>query len=159
MRPTVEKTDDNGRAEGAVSYNALHDVLRAEFRRNYLGIGGEDISWPAPKYPSFFLFRRQLEQPVWIAKTKRTIEYGEKGKPVHTYLNGVPSEVLEEEVLAVQSCAATRLTTDPFLNTSCCSSVPKECTSCGYQRSFEPKRTNPEQMDHARPVPSRAWRL
>lgn len=42
----------------------------------------------------------------------------------HTYL---------EEVPVVHSGANTRLTTDPFFNTSCCSSV--RCTSCGYQRS------------------------
>lgn len=71
MRPTVEETDDNGRAEGAVCHDALNDVLGAEFRGKYLGIGGEDLSWPAPNHPSFFLFRRQLERPVWIAKTKR----------------------------------------------------------------------------------------
>ena len=81
-----------------------------------------------------------------------------KGKSEHTYLNGTSSAVLEEEVLAVQSRASTRLTMDPFFNTSCCSSVQKEYTSCGYWRTSEPKQTNPEQMDRARPVPSRAWR-
>ena len=58
----------------------------------------------------------------------------------YTYVNGVTSDE-EEEVpavaaaAAVQSGAITRLTTDPFLNTSCCSSV-YNCTSCGHQRSY-----------------------
>jgi hypothetical protein len=67
VRPTVEQTDDNRRAEGTVGHNALHDVLRAEFGKKNLGIG-KHFSWPAPKHPSFFLLGRQLEQPVWIAK-------------------------------------------------------------------------------------------
>ncbi len=64
----MEQTDDNRRAERTVCHNTLHDVLRAEIRGKYLGIGDEHLSWPAPKYPSFFLFGRQLEQPIWIAK-------------------------------------------------------------------------------------------
>src|ERR1700677_2170867 len=52
---------------------------------------------------------------------------------MHTYMNGVPSDE-EEEGPAVHSGAITRLTTAPFLNTSCCSSV--QCTSCGHQRSY-----------------------
>ncbi len=50
-----------------------------------------------------------------------------------TYLNDVPATPIPEvEVLAVQSGATTRLTTDPFFNTSCCSSV--HVRYVGYQQ-------------------------
>ena len=55
----MEQADDNGRTEGTVGHNPLHDILRAEFGKKNLGIG-KHFSWPAPKYPSFFLLARQL---------------------------------------------------------------------------------------------------
>jgi hypothetical protein len=56
-------------------------------------------------------------------------------------MNGVPSDEEEEVPTAVQSGAITRLTTDPFFNTSCCSSV--QCTSCGHQRSYATQANEP----------------
>ena len=72
----MEQTDDNRRAEGTVGHNPLHDILRAEFGKKNLGIG-KHFSWPAPKYPSFFLLARQLQQPVWIAKNRHEKRPGE----------------------------------------------------------------------------------